>query len=200
MSLFNLLSKSQQADTIATQLPNDRLFEAKSIKDTKLRKLLLGLGVELMRAEGKMNEIIEQYSLLTGEQLIEEWEKTVGIPDDCFDIASTIEQRRNNVLIKLAKMSASTEEGFINLALLFGFNITITTGYKAGIFPLCFPHNFFGTAKEARFTMFVDITTDEPSVFPLPFPINFSSGIDNIMECVLNKIKPANVRIIFRYI
>ena len=133
--------------------------------------------------------------------LIERWEKDLGIPDDIFDNSGTLEQRRNNVIIKLAGLGVQTAEDFVNVAKLIGYDNVVISAAEVAVFPLSFPIPFFPSAKNARFTIYVDLPKSAGlGFFPLPFPATFASGQDNAIERLFNKLKPANVQLIFRYI
>ena len=136
-------TQPQQADTLAQYLRDDSLHEAKNRDDSTLRKILLGLASEWLNFRNKINEVVNEYNLQKTTLLIQEWEQFVGIPDSCIPVASTIEQRRLNVLLKLAGINATAEKQFKNVASILGYNIevsngvsTSTVGVKSGLVSL----------------------------------------------------------------
>jgi len=52
---------------------------------------------------------------------LDEWERALGIPDDCFDLANTDDERRINILTKLAALGVQTE----HLVSLSFFRLTL---------------------------------------------------------------------------
>ena len=93
-------------------------------------------------------------------------------------------------------MNVTTAQDFIDLAAEFGITVTIIPGAVAGTFPMVFPLMFFTSGKEARFTMVVEFPSDLET-FPLTFPIPFGDGIIGVIKCLFNRIRPANVQIIY---
>ena len=196
MKLFRINTKADITDSVSAFMPGGRIFQAKNDSASTLRNLLSGLAVELFRIDEQMNLMSEDYDINLANQFIDQWESAVGIPDSCFDGTGTLQERRQTVLAKFAKMNLTTEQDFIDLAALFGVNITIIQGATVGTFPMTFPFVFFPSGTAARFTMFVDFDT-VLETFPLEFPIPFGNSTIGLIECLFNKLKPANVEIIY---
>lgn len=205
MAEFQAHTLSEQADIIVQYLPNDPLFAAKLIENTNLRKLFYGLSGEFNRVDQIFQSVWEGVDILTTNDLnyIIAWEGAVGIPDAVFlqTATLTINQRRQQILIKLRSLGVLTAQDFIDLAALLGYTITIQQGITYGTFPLTFPFVFFENTKAARFTMIVNLPTSlNPHSFPLTFPFILSDDDGNIIETLFNILKPANTKIIFNYI
>jgi len=134
-------------------------------------------------------------------EFITDWEKSLGIPDECFDPHNkTLDERRQYAIAKLARMNLTNRQDFIDLAAYFDINVTIDSGsqYK-NVFPLKFPI-IFGS-KAAKFTMivtFIDINKPE-NVFPMTWPFKFGTAQTAFIQCLFLKLRPANVQIIWRY-
>ena len=188
------------ADALADYMPNGRLFEAKKIGDSNYRQLLRGIGSELFTAEGYLISLDQEYLPDQTVLFIEEWESALGIPDDCFSVSGSIDERRKNILIKLASLGVQTAADFEDLGDIFGVSVTVTPGIDFITFPLTFPWLFFSSTKDARFTIVVDFDVQEASKFPLTFPFIFGSSEIGILECLFNKLNPANCKIIFRQV
>lgn len=200
-NLITQHSKSKHADSLADYLPSGRLFNAARITDTNFRKLLLGLASELFTAEGYLKTVSNEYDINTTTLLIEEWEGALGIPDTCFAADGTIDDRRRDVLVKLASLGVQTPEDFEALGDIFGVSVTVNAGIDfSSVFPMTFPFVFFNSAKDARFTIIIDFTVEPASRFTLTFPFTFGSSGINVLECLFNKLKPANCDIIFRQV
>ena len=133
---------------------------------------------------------------------LDEWESAVGIPDDCFTGQGTNDERRRDILTKLASLGIQTAQDFEDLAEIFGVDVIVLGGAESGsVFPLIFPVIvFFNSAKEARFTIIVTFILEAANEFPLTFPIQFGSDEIAILECLFTKLKPANCDIIFQQV
>lgn len=198
MKLFEDKTKEEHAISLAAFMPLGVAFEDKVDNEEVYGQFIEALACEVKRSYDSMNDLSEDYDILVTDELLEQWESAVGIPDGCFPATGTRAERRLHVLIKFAKMNVQTAEEFIELIELLGFSVELTPGADIGVFPLPFPIEFFGTAAQARYTIVVYLDSNN-AVFPLPFPIEFASSANAIVECVLNLAKPANVEVLLRF-
>lgn len=192
-------TQEQQADILAQYLRDDTLHQAKNKEDSTLRKVLLGLASEWLNFSNKIDETYTEYNPQNTTALIEEWEGFVGIPDSCIAIASTLEQRRLNILLKLAGINATTEKQFKNIAAILGYSIEVSNGVDTSTFPLTLPFLLISEAS-APFTIVITLPASlQPSGFPLTLPFTLTAQQPTILNCLFNKIKPANTQLFFRY-
>lgn len=196
--LFKIKTVVDHATSLANFLPLGKAFASKNTTGSVLRKLLDGLSGEIQRVYNGINDLSEDYDISLTTELITNWESAVGIPDGCYPGTGTLVERRNHVLIKFAKMNVQTSEEFIKVIECLGFVVTLTPGADIGLFPLSFPIEFFKDPQDARFTLVVNLNSNN-AVFALPFPVNFASNVNSIVTCVLNAIKPANVKLLLRF-
>jgi len=197
--LFKPENLDNQSRMLANHMPVGKIWSSVFDPNSNLGKLIRSLGIEYYRLQLQTKEISDEIDVNKTLQLLDEWEKSVGIPGNCFDTFGTLEERRLNVKQKLADFGGvQTEEDFIRVCALFGFDVQIVTGSEAGSFPLEFPVLLFDSTRSSTHTIFVlilnVITGDE--YFPISFPIPFSSGGTTFLECILNVLAPANVQVI----
>ncbi|UCF50244.1 MAG: DUF2313 domain-containing protein [Thermoplasmatales archaeon] len=192
------ITNSDETQATVNYLRNDKLFRAKNIPNSNLRKLFVGLALEIARSENILQEISNQYDPLKTTKLIEEWEKALGIPDACIPIKNTIDERREFILLKLRSLGVSTKEGFEDLGLLLGFNITVTAGQDSLTFPFTFP--FILTDLNPRWIMYVSGDSSfTGGVFPYTFPFTFGADKTEILRCLFQKLAPTPVKVIFNF-
>lgn len=196
MKLFKQNTQNDITNSTAAFMPNGRVFAAKHEIDSDLRKFLNGLSKEFFDIDEQINLMSQDHDINETVEFMDRWESAVGIPDDCFDTNKTLEERRTQVLAKLAKMNLTTEQDFIDLATLFGVNVTIRSGKDASTFPMVFPIILFDTEKEAKFTMVVEFDS-ATNGFPFTFPITFTDNENELIQCLFDKLRPANVQIIY---
>lgn len=197
--MFKERTQEQQASILAQYLPNDKLHQAKNKEGSTLRKILLGLATEWLYFRSNLNEIVNDYNPNNTTYFIEDWEAFVGIPDSCISIASTLEQRRKNILLKLAGINATTEKQFKNIASILGYSIEVSNGIDTSTFPLTLPFLLISEA-EAPFVIVITLPASiKPVGFPLTLPFTLTEGQPAILNCLFNKIKPANTKLYFRY-
>jgi uncharacterized protein YmfQ (DUF2313 family) len=184
---------------LANYLPTGILYTAKNIGESKLRKMLKALAHELTREQDKLYELSYEHKLDTTTNLIQEWERALGIPDDCFNTNQPIEIRRKQIVAKFAKMNLLTEQDWIDLAKLFGYDIRIIHPIEDSGFDYDLDF-FFYTDKEARFVMIIEFLHmyAPEDVFDCTFDFTFSDDT-NVVICLFEHLKPANVKLIFEY-
>ena len=195
----------EQRQSLSAFVPANCLLAGKDIPDTRFFKLIQGLAKEFVRMECALVETQDQHNPQNTTIFIEEWEASVGIPDDCFPGTGTIEERRLHIIAKLALMNVQTRQDFIDLATLFGFTVKIEMIQDLGAvsFPLTFPITFqLSDPNAVNFVIFVTFIGAGPIVapgFPYIFPILFADAAINIVQCLFNKLKPVDVKIKFLF-
>ena len=200
MPLFERRDIEQYTNSLADYLPGGCLFASAHVDSSNFRKLLRGMAGELFRANGLLKEYSEQILPDQTIKFLDEWEQTLGIPDDCFSGTGTLNDRRTAILTKLAALGVQTADDFVELAAVFGITVQVLSGIDAISFPIQFPGLFFNTAREARYTIFVVFTVPAANRFPYTFPIVFGGSAIAILECLFNKVRPANCQVIFNQI
>lgn len=174
--LFDRRDVEQYANSLARYLPNDRLFASKFVDGSNLRSLLVGMATELFRANGELREYTNNILPDSTVLFIDEWESAVGIPDHCFSGAGSIEERRRDVLVKLASLGVQSVDDFQNLANMFDVTTSVIPG-EDFIVPVPFP-------KFTIIVQWIGVTEEQ-------------SAQINIISCLFEKLKPANVQILF---
>lgn len=200
-SLFTPESIDEQAIMLAHHVPIGRVWSSAFDRNSNLGKLIRGLGIEFYRLQLQTQTISTEMDINKTTELIEECEKSVGIPDDCFSTNVSIEDRRIQVRQKFSNFGGVQKaEDFVRVADIFGFEVRVTpTGGQLGTFPLVFPILIFDSARSATHTMFVEILNYSGSdiEFPLEFPIEFSSGGTRFLKCIFEVLASANVQVVF---
>ena len=83
------------------------LFIAALVSGTNQNDLLRGIGLSLLEAENFLEVYNSEFIPDETNVFIEEWETTLGIPDDCFPGSSEddTDTRRSHILVKLYHLS-----------------------------------------------------------------------------------------------
>jgi uncharacterized protein YmfQ (DUF2313 family) len=199
MTFIRQRTAVEQTDTLAGYLPNDDLHALKNKDGSNIRKILVGLSTQWNRFRTDINNVYDEYDPNDTVDLITEWETMVGIPDECISNTGTLEERRTNILLKLAGINVTTAKQFENIASILGYDVVVENGVDTSVFPLTLP---FILLSEATAPFVIVVTLDaslETEGFPLTFPFTLSSGVPDILLCLFNKLKPANTNVIFRY-
>lgn len=182
-------------------LPKGRIWQAD--EGSVLYQLLYAIAVEITRVETRVLDLLNEADPNTTYELIEEWEKMLGLPDDCTGTPVSLEQRRQLIIAKLTQRQSLTKQYFIDLANSLGYEITVDdfeefSPFRAGI----------SRAGERLFSL------GWVYVFALNLPLDnyipFRAGThsagerlvefgDDVLECLVNENKPAHTVAIFQY-
>lgn len=192
-------TQEEHARILANHMPSGYAWDNKHLPDSTLGKFILALSVEFYELEVLLGNFTVEMDVNQTSQLLPEWEKSVGIPDPCFGRAEDLTERRRDVLYKLNNyLGVQTLQDFLRILDIFGVAGTIANGNASGVFPLKFPIRFFGSKEEATHTIIVDFN-QKREVFELPYPLPFTSSVNDVIICVLRSLRPANVQIIFTF-
>ena len=199
ITICDALTVEDGTQILADLLPTGQAMQAKNTFDKNLRKLMEASSGELVSLINTIFLICNDYNPAFTEYMLERWESLLQIPDACFSLASTIEERRANVLIKLATLNVTTEEDYIALAACLGFDITVTYPFPFHTFPYQFPF-LFGGNEDDLFTVIINIKFDKDfEFFPyeFPFPFGVSPKVNQLI-CLFDSLKPIHIH--FEYI
>jgi len=190
--------EENQADLFSAHLPLGGVFDAAREQDTNFRLLIEGIVAEYFRTEENIFDVCQEMDPQITDDLLPEWERSVGIPDDCFSTTDDITRRRQAVLLKLGGFRVQTAQDFIDLAALLGQTIEIEAGADSGAYPMSYPARYLGGAKGARFTMIVHFPDTENTDYPQEYPVPYGVAT-GIVECVILDTVPSTVTVIFSY-
>jgi len=152
---------------------------------------LLTLMPTWARLHGRANELVEDIFPCSTNDLLPEWEATLGLPDPCTGPLDSIQERVAAVCTKFRARGGQSVAYFIAVAESLGFSITID--------------QFLATVPnpELAFTWRVNIYQQTSIVW---FRAGISTAGDplaswgsNLLECALEALKPAHTTIIFAY-
>lgn len=189
--------KDLHVDALARYLPKGRLFEGAFIADSNLRGFLCGLAGELMDAQNYITELEYEYFPNRGTRFIEEWEQALGLPDKCLGRGDTIEERRRDILLKLAASGVQTVDDFVRLGEIFGIELSISNGANHSSFCTSFPHLFVNNPADARYLIVVQLPPEGSDGFCYDFCAIFGDVTQNALKCLLEELKPANTRLVY---
>lgn len=167
-------------------LPPGEYFEIE--KDTTADSFFDALSVELNRVNDRTLNLIVEADPSTTTELIEDWERNVGLPLPCFDdIADTIEQRRLDILAALRARGGQSKAYYVAIASAAGYDITIDDNipqFRAGD-----PIGERVGGDGLRYRFIVDATNAT---------ITLDVGNERL-ECLIAIYKPAHTVPIYQY-
>lgn len=204
--MTQVFDQARHTDGLARYFPPGRAFAAVGIPGTAARSLLEGLAAELVRLD-------EQLCALGRETIpdeentlfLAEWERALGLPDECFTETTglPVELRAQQIKVKLAALGFQTEQDFETIGEIFGVTITATPGPEVSPWPATEPSSVEPSAQDKRFTVVFKIE-DVTSNNTWNWTWNQGPGGDGhlwsdpgteTLKCLFQKLKPANVQV-----
>ena len=193
-------------------MPRGKYWEAHNVPNTPDYALSVGVGEMIAVVLAYQAYVRKELDIDTTEDLITEWEESVGLPEPCsLSSAQTIEDRRELVKLHLRKKPIVTVADFEEIVLkLTGYDVIIlprrssSNVYNEGFDEAWLDFSEFGGLYGDRFTfdVFVDFSDNQ---FGLDIDEIETANLDEYLrppyfiECVFKKIKPANSLAVYHY-
>lgn len=100
-----------------------------------LSQLMDGISQEMNRVDQKTEALLLEMDPRTSNELLTDWERMLGLPDECTGEAATVQARRNEAYAKLTGIGSTSRQFYIDLAASLGFEVTITEfrPFRAGL-------------------------------------------------------------------
>lgn len=176
-------SEKENVKSFADLLPiNKELWISGRIPGSNLYILLASLSKELARFQALEYQLASQYIPNATDSFIEYWEHMLGIPDTCFKTDVPDDERRANILIKLAYLTLQTAEDYELLGAMLGLNVQVLPNI---------PND--------PFIWTINVNSNDPNTFPFTFPMIFSENKTALFQCLVNKQKPAHTQVLFQF-
>jgi uncharacterized protein YmfQ (DUF2313 family) len=196
MIKFSAPSQEEAARQLVSTLPDGRVWHAKTAAGTNMHALVSACAAEFRQIQIQIETLAREFDVNLTDQLLPDWETSVGLPEECTGQLAALADRRKAVILRLRKIPFVTKADYEQLAFdLTGLSVTVTPGAELELFPLDFP--IILASGNSYFKLYVTFN-DAIGGFPYLFPFNFISTGDNIIRCVFEQIAPANVLIIFQ--
>jgi uncharacterized protein YmfQ (DUF2313 family) len=167
---------------------------------SKWVKLLDALAQECARVDAMAVLLVKESLPDTTELLLPNWERVAGLPDECTELGETFAIRKQNLLAKIAARGGATKQYFIDIALKFGFIITISEYdcFRVDI-------NAVGDALNGEDWEFAFLVSAPEETITYFRAGNATAGEplriwgNERLECLINRLKPAQTIALFAY-
>jgi uncharacterized protein YmfQ (DUF2313 family) len=193
--------------------------------DSNWGKLWLAEADGMVRIEDHVWKLIREANPLYSVQALEDWERVLGLPDECSRPEESLETRRETVIAKLRRPGGQSIDFFLRFLGVFGDKVVIidffppflaelsTAGDRTWEYPAGAMIDDQGTVyqdfyKGWRFSWKVIITNSRVRRFragrevasdPLAVWLPNREGERPFLECRINKLKPAQTVVFFEY-
>lgn len=172
-------------------MPQGRLWEACFLKDSNLGLLIKTLAIEYYRLQLLIEKFSTETDIRQTIDLVEEWEKSVGIPNACFTVKGIeIETRRKQIEAVFSNFGGvQLAEDFERVGLFFDYTINCKPGsdITSGSY----------TDEEKTHMILIEITSGvSGDFFPFTFPFTFGVSGATFLQCIFDMLAPANVEVL----
>lgn len=181
-------------------LPSGRVWNRS--KDSTLTKFSKAISLEYWRVHERIKDLIRELNPGTSNELLEEWERLTGLPDNCQkNVELSLFERQSEVLAKIRNQGGQDKQFYIDQMKAKGFDIEITefSPFQAG---LSAAGDSLSNDLDWRFTW--EVRMEE--VARNYFSADVSAAGDPLrvfgneaLECFMNHLKPAHTNLIFSY-
>jgi len=201
---FKKFNDTQSQNYLAQSMPKGKLTANRFDSDSWLYKLLLCLSLPIKVNSGLVEDLAKNINIDTANELLEEWETSVKIPEKIPRLTN-IDDRRNAVKRKISKYPVfqladyttfdvySTFENYIYL--MTGLTIEIERASdrpSPSAFPFTFPLVFVVSEGRRNFLFYIKVGVEGSAAnnqFPLPFPVSFfDPAIPDATKELLDKV------------
>lgn len=179
-----------------------------------VRSLAYAMGDLDARAVRLLNDEADPRSAI---EMLSDWERAFGLPDDCVTAPQTIADRRAALVTKMTLVGEQSRAFFVGLAAGLGYSITISefSPFMAGVSRVGDTrlagssggdYRWFIGSWAMRFVWRVNVAAPRLRWFRVGFgggrvgvDPHLSIGQAADLECVLRRYKPAHTDLVFNY-
>lgn len=167
---------------------------------SQLTGLLDAWAQELARLDAAATNVLGEIDPRTLFDLLTDWERVAGLPDECSALGETLQQRRGALWARLTGRGGQSKAFFIELAKAIGYDIAISEfrPFQAGVSQAgddltneTWLHRWMVRAPET--TVFEFKAGQSVAGEPV------RSWGDAVLECSISTRKPAHTAVSFAY-
>ena len=164
-------------------------------------RLLAALATELARVDGRAMQLVEEADPRTVAELFADWERVTGLPDACavaFGGDQSMSQRRAALVGRLTTMGGQSSAYYVGLAAALGYAITISEFSEFSVNDNV-EHPLYGAAW--NFAWQVNAALNTVTEFTIDSTVDdpLAAWGNALLECVINRLKPAQTTVLFSY-
>jgi len=154
---------------------------------------------EFARVQARADVLIEEADPRVTYELLTDYERIFGLPTACmYGIEQTVQQRHDALVSQMISIGGQSRAYFIALALAAGFSITITefNPFNVG---MTVADSIYG--PDWYFAWQVNAPTTTVAWFRISGGVNeaLAAWGNQLLECLINRYKPAHTVAIFSY-
>lgn len=169
-------------------------------KDGVLAQFLHALAYEFARIDARVERLINENDPRTALEMLRDWERAFGLPDQCMQAADTLIERQNILHEKVTRIGDQSRQYYVDIAARAGYQIGVTdfNAFMTGVSRTGDPLNgidwLYAWRVNAPATTVVEFRTGRSATGD---PLR--DWGNDILECLINRIKPAHTVVQFAY-
>ena len=199
--IFKAPSNETTAQQMADCLPTGRAWGKRNDPESNVRKLINALSTAFNIVQQYVELLDDEFQIRQTTDLLEDWEKSVGIPDSCVALSQTIADRRQDVIDRLSKkpiVTLADMQAYVD-AMFPAMGVILYPGYEYYGFEYEFEVPF-GPGVSDKWILVAEVPLSD-NQFEYEFEMEFEGGVNtDRLECLLNIINPAPVYIIIELV
>jgi uncharacterized protein YmfQ (DUF2313 family) len=169
-------------------------------RDTVQWQILLALAPSFTRMFNRGGNLLLDAFPVAPVELLPEWVATLGLPDPCVGVSPTLQVRQQQVAARFIAGGGQSIAYFTQVAAALGYAITITQ-FAPSRFGQPFGLPFGGPAWAHAWQVNAPTFTIEYFKFGHgAFGDPFSSWNNNVLQCELQRLAPAQTVLIFSFL
>lgn len=162
---------------------------------------LMGLAPTYERNTARANYLLVDAFPATTYELLPEWEETLGLPDPCAGGSPSIQQRRAQVVARLANGGGASAAHFIAFAANLGYQVSIESFGPARASQARCGDSDYSEAWAHAWSIDLPLSTvtyAQASNSAAGDPL--ASWGNNVLQCEMQTVKPAQTVLLFKFI
>ena len=175
-------------------LPRGRAWEGE-----ELEALLSAFAASFAEMDGVLSRLLDDILPASTSDLLTDWERVTGLPDDCSEPGAGIGQRRGAVLDQLVTQAGNNSADYVAIAAKLGATITIAEHDRTRARAIA---GLDTTNGKWRFVWWITVQNDSTREFSVESDVNMPIIIfdrNPELECRLQKAKPAHTHLVIGY-
>lgn len=214
MAISDLLKKYKQL--LINLLPPGKLWEPK--EQPNFEALLESKAGELSRVETRVKDLLKEADPRQTFELIDDWERLLGLPDVCTPDDLTLEERQEQILQKLTNVGGLSKTFYEFIGQQLGFDITVENrinflagrGRAGDLLSNYFNRHFVAGSKAGEFLTEIGWRFYFNVQMPITASEVFRAGdvagtplrtfSNALVECTIKKLKPAHAGVTFTFV
>ncbi len=185
-------------DALLALLPAGPISDTWRQADSHAQRLLDAFAASVERFHAYSQQLIEEASPASANQMLRQWEVLAGLPNPCTTTSQTVEQRRAAVMARLTQQQSPTPAGVIAQAARIGYTVELeeyhlTTCLSDCLRPLYTDEWAHALGVRGPRTAVSYATCLDECMTPLAI-----WGATDL-ECAMGQLLPAHVAPIYKY-